>query len=31
MNDIYTLSDTMILEKIGDRLRQVRLKQNITQ
>ena len=31
MNDIYMLSDTMILEKIGDRLRQVRLKQNITQ
>lgn len=31
MNDIYMLSDTMIFEKIGDRLRQVRLKQNITQ
>ena len=31
MNDIYMLSDAMIFEKIGDRLRQVRLKQNITQ
>ena len=31
MDDIYMLSDTMILERIGNRLRQVRLKQNITQ
>lgn len=31
MDNIYMLSDTMILEKIGNRLRQVRLKQNITQ
>ncbi len=31
MDDIYMLSDTMILVKIGNRLRQVRLKQNITQ
>lgn len=31
MDDIYVLSDTMIFEKIGNRLRQARLKQNITQ
>jgi transcriptional regulator with XRE-family HTH domain len=31
MDDIYMLADTIILEKIGIRLRQVRLKQNITQ
>lgn len=31
MDDIYMLADKMILEKIGNRLRQVRLKQNITQ
>ncbi len=31
MNDIYVLSDTIIFEKIGNRLRQARLKQNITQ
>lgn len=31
MNDIYMLSDTSIIERIGDRLKQTRLKQNITQ
>jgi transcriptional regulator with XRE-family HTH domain len=31
MDDIYMLADKMILEKIGNRVRQVRLKQNITQ
>lgn len=31
MDDIYMLADKIILEKIGNRLRQVRLKQNITQ
>lgn len=31
MNDVYMLSDTMILQKIGDRVRSARLKQNITQ
>lgn len=31
MNDIYMLSDTVIFEKIGNRLKQTRLKQNITQ
>jgi transcriptional regulator with XRE-family HTH domain len=31
MVDIYMLSDAMILAKIGERLKSVRLKQNITQ
>ena len=31
MDDIYMLSDTMILIKIGEKLKSVRLKQNITQ
>ncbi len=31
MNDIYMLSDTMICERVGYRLKQTRLKQNITQ
>ena len=31
MNDIYMLSDGAILTKIGSRLKDVRLKQNITQ
>lgn len=31
MHDIYTLTDAIILSKIGERLRSVRLKQNITQ
>ena len=31
MDDIYMLADKMIFEKIGNRVRQVRLKQNITQ
>jgi len=31
MNDIYMLADTIILGKIGDKLKSVRLKQNITQ
>lgn len=31
MNDIYILSDSAILAKIGSRLKDVRLKQNITQ
>ena len=31
MEDIYILSDGMILSKIGERLKAVRLKQNITQ
>ena len=31
MDDIYMLSDTMICERIGGRLKQARLKQNITQ
>ena len=31
MDDIYMLSDTSIIERIGDRLKQTRLKQNITQ
>ena len=31
MNNIYMLADTAICERIGDRLKQTRLKQNITQ
>ena len=31
MENIYMLSDTMILTKIGEHLKAVRLKQNITQ
>lgn len=31
MDDIYMLSDAIILQKIGDKLRSLRLKQNITQ
>jgi len=31
MNDIYMLADSIILCKIGDKLKSVRLKQNITQ
>ena len=31
MNDIYMLADTSICERIGDRLKHTRLKQNITQ
>ena len=31
MDDIYVLSDAMIQNRIGQRLRSVRLKQNITQ
>lgn len=31
MNDIYILTDAAIVTKIGDRLKSVRLKQNITQ
>ena len=31
MEDIYILSDAMILTKIGEHLKAIRLKQNITQ
>ncbi|MDE7377335.1 MAG: helix-turn-helix domain-containing protein [Paraprevotella sp.] len=31
MNDIYMLADTMIQQRIGDKLKSIRLKQNITQ
>lgn len=31
MEDIYMLSDPVIIKKIGNRMRQTRLKQNITQ
>ena len=31
MGDVYMLSDTAICERIGDRLKHIRLKQNITQ
>lgn len=31
MDDIYMLADAAILNRIGGRLRAVRLKQNITQ
>ena len=31
MNDVYMLADRTILGRIGDRIRRVRLKQNITQ
>ena len=31
MEDIYMMSDTLILKKTGDRLKSLRLKQNITQ
>lgn len=31
MNNIYMLADTAICERIGDRLKHARLKQNITQ
>ena len=31
MDDIYVMTDAIILAKIGERLRALRLKQNITQ
>lgn len=31
MEDIYVMTDAIILAKIGERLRSLRLKQNITQ
>lgn len=31
MEDVYTLSDAMILKRIGDKVKSARLKQNITQ
>lgn len=31
MDDIYVLADTMIQQRIGEKLKSVRLKQNITQ
>lgn len=31
MNDIYSLSDTQIQKQIGSRIKETRLKQNITQ
>ena len=31
MNNVYMLADTVILSRIGSRLRRARLKQNITQ
>lgn len=31
MEDVYSLSDAQIQEKIGERLKATRLKQNITQ
>ena len=31
MDDIYMLSDAMVLNKVGNHLRALRLKQNITQ
>lgn len=31
MEDVYSLSDAQIQEKIGERLKAARLKQNITQ
>lgn len=31
MDDIYVLADTMIQQRIGEKLKAVRLKQNITQ
>ena len=31
MDDIYMMSDEMIMSKMGERLRSVRLKQNVTQ
>lgn len=31
MDDLYTLSDSQILKSIGNKLKSVRLKQNITQ
>lgn len=31
MKDIYTLADPMITQKIGEKLKKTRLKQNITQ
>lgn len=31
MDDIYILSDAMVLNKVGNHLRTLRLKQNITQ
>ncbi len=31
MEDVYMMSDTVILTKIGQRLKSIRLKQNITQ
>ena len=31
MDDIYTLSDTLIQKRIGDKIKAARLRQNITQ
>ena len=31
MNDIYTLSDTQLNKRIGEKLKAIRLKRNITQ
>ena len=31
MNDIYTLSDTQLSKRIGEKLKAIRLKRNITQ
>ena len=31
MDDIYMFSDTMILQRIGTKLKSIRLKQNVTQ
>ena len=31
MNDLYALSDTMILQRIGSKIKNLRLRQNITQ
>lgn len=31
MDDVYSLSDTLIQERIGNTIRSIRLKQNITQ
>ena len=31
MNDIYTLSDALLSKRIGEKLKAIRLKRNITQ
>ena len=31
MDDIYTLSDTQLSKRIGEKLKAIRLKRNITQ